>query len=173
MEQFCPMFRYPGIIPLSVSRSPSRLYCTLSLLLPLSPLSPPARPQAPSPWVVQRYTPWVLRGRAFVLDRVCLLSETNPCLLLTTQVCWRWRVDALTACGSSSSRVLPGVCENVHACNRTRTSAHTHTRIRARRHTCTRARSHAHAHAHARARTHARTHTHASTHLRACTLSPC
>ena len=52
MEQFCPMFRYPGITPLSVSRSPSRLYCTLSLLLPLSPLSPPARPQAHSPWVV-------------------------------------------------------------------------------------------------------------------------
>ena len=173
-----PLSRYnPSFcLPLSL---PSVLHALSPSPSLSSHISPPARPQAPSPWVVQRYTPWVLRGRAFVLDRVCLLSETNPCLLLTTQVYWRWRVDALTACGSSSSRVLPGMCENVHACNRTRTSAHTHTRIRARRHTPAHARAHTHTHKHARAharthaRTHAHTHTHASTHLRACTLSPC
>ena len=98
MRQHCLMFRCPGMNSLSVSRSPSHPPpCYLYLFLPLSPFSPP------SPWVV--VYPMGYSPQAFALDGDSLpLSETNPYSPLTIQVCWRWRVDAIVSCYTSSKR---------------------------------------------------------------------
>ena len=179
-RQLCPMFRYPGIPPLgtplwgsvcllrnvkgtfigmSEPRSPSRPYppttLSVSFFLPLSPLS------MHSPWVLLYLVGYSTKGiisPGFALDGDRLKSDTNPCLPLSIQVCWRWRVDALVACGSGST-VLPGMCQRMRAYTRT---PHVHTYEH----------EHVHKHEHTRAHTRA-AHTHTSTHTCTRTLSSC